>query len=601
MIGARPHHDGSPLYVSDDAPSIGSVVQVRVRIPAEFGAVKSVTVRSDPDHEPRWSNGAHLGVRDGWSWWEADVLMSNPQIGYRFLIVRADGSHEWLDAMGSHVGESSDADDFRLVAYPAPPAWGRSSVMYQIFPDRFARSDRAASRHTPPWAVLANWDDEPIHSGPDTGAQLYGGDLDGVIDHLDHLERLGVDLIYLTPFFPARSNHRYDAWSFDHVDELLGGDAALQRLVTAAHERGFRVLGDLTTNHTGDSHEWFTSSRGRPDAPESEFYYWLDDEQTNYVSWLGVQSLPKLDWKSRELRGRVIEGSESVVAKWLAEPYGLDGWRIDVANMTGRHGADDLNADVRRTLRRTMIEVNPDTLLLAESTNDTAEDFQGDGWHGQMTYASFTRPIWGWLAHRPETPWFFGIPYAGIPAVDGHGVHEANVRFTAHVPWRVRLHTMNALDTHDTARFAGFAHVDTLPTAVGLSMTLPGIPVVFAGDEFALTGDDGEHARRPIPWGRVVDAASTIDMYTSLIALRRSHIALNDGGMRWLHVESDALAFIREHADESVLVIATRAAVTFDLAVEGTALVGDITIEAGRVRTDGPAFGAWQLPGVQHP
>ena len=154
-----------------------------------------------------------------------------------------------------------------------------------------------------------------------------------------------------------------------------------------------RVIGDLTSNHSGDAHEWFVASHLHSGAAESEFYYWLDPEQKTYVSWLGVPSLPKFNCNSAELRTRLIEGPDSVVAKWLKPPYNLDGWRIDVANMTGRYLDQDFNAEVRQIIRKTMIDINPETLLLGESTNDGASDFQGDGWHGAMTYTNFTRPI----------------------------------------------------------------------------------------------------------------------------------------------------------------------------------------------------------------
>jgi glycosidase len=130
----------------------------------------------------------------------------------------------------------------------------------------------------------------------------------------------------------------------------------------------------------------------------SRLYYFHDAAHTTYETWLDAATLPKFDWNSAELRRRFIEGPDSVVARWLAEPYGIDGWRIDVANMTGRLGAEDLNAVVRQTVRRTMIEVSSDTLLLAESTNDAASDLQGDAWHGGMTYPAFTRGVWSWLA-----------------------------------------------------------------------------------------------------------------------------------------------------------------------------------------------------------
>ena len=102
-----------------------------------------------------------------------------------------------------------------------------------------------------------------------------------------HIERLGANVIYLTPVFPAGSTHRYDATTFEHVDPLLGGDEALASLARAAHARGMRVVSDLTTNHTGDKHEWFT-------AGERELY--LFDEDGDYEAWWGIKTLPKLNW-----------------------------------------------------------------------------------------------------------------------------------------------------------------------------------------------------------------------------------------------------------------------------------------------------------------
>ncbi len=378
-----------------------------------------------------------------------------------------------------------------------------------------------------------------------------------------------------------------------------------------AHERGFHVIGDLTSNHSGDAHEWFVASHRHPGTPESEFYYWKDEGQEDYVSWLGVPSLPKFNWSSGELRRRFIQGPDSVVAKWLEPPYSLDGWRIDVANMTGRYLAEDLNEEVRQTVRETMIDINPDTILLGESTNDATSDFQGDGWHGAMTYANFTRPLWGWLSTPGETNWFYGLPYGRLPQYTGREFLQAHLRFTAGLPWRVRLHTMNALDTHDTARFANRAMDGAIPVAVGMSMTLPGIPVVFMGDELGALGDDGEHSRTTMPWDTLDDHDARITLYSELIHLRTSHVALTEGGIRWLHADDDLLVYIREHTDESVLVAAARAGFDLTLPRQSVAghplsLFGDGVAQgtpAGmHLSGTGPSFSVWQLPGVTlHP
>ncbi|WP_198413040.1 glycoside hydrolase family 13 protein [Cryobacterium sp. HLT2-28] len=610
-----PHHDGSPLHVSTPNPELGESVTVRVRIPESFGTVASVYARSNPDKEPRFDAARLLGAADGWQWWEAAIVVENPVHGYRFLIDLADGTHWWLNATGLSDIETLDTEDFKLLAYPAAPDWAASSVIYQIFPDRFGRSPAADARETPEWGIPAAWDDPVDQVGPGRSHQFYGGDLDGIVLHLDHLQRLGVTLIYLTPVFPAGSNHRYDASSFGEVDEALGGDAALVRLVEAAHDRGFKVIGDLTSNHSGDRHEWFRAAHLSPDAAESSFYYWLDAEHGSYTSWFGVPTLPKFNWASAELRTRFIEGPGSVVAKWLQAPFHLDGWRIDVANMTGRLAGEDLNAEVRQTIRRTMIEANPDTLLLGESTNDASADFQGDGWHGAMTYTNFTRPLWSWLS-RPGSPSssFFGLPYSSIPQYDGHQFVATHQRFVAGFPWRTRLSTMNALDTHDTPRFRTHAIDRGVPVAFGMSVTLPGIPMIFAGDEFGLVGVDGEHSRTPIPWPSVDEpqVADTIELYSALIHLRTGHPALTEGGMRWLHVGEDVLVYLRETAGESVLLVAARAAgeaVVPGWAVAGaeaaTRLFGDaeLGVDAGGIRFTvvGPSFTAWALPGVRLP
>ncbi len=208
-------------------------------------------------------------------------------------------------------------------------------------------------------------------------------------------------MLYLTPVFEGRSNHRYDAVSFDQVDPALGGDEALERLIVAAHQRGIRVLGDLTTNHTGSGHEWFLTAQADAASPEAGFYRFRHHPD-DYVAWWDIPSLPKLDHANAELRARLYEGKGSIVARWLRA--GLDGWRIDVANMTGRMGGDDLANDVARRIRATMQEVNPEAWLLAEHGHDASADLVGDGWDGTMDYQGFTRPVWVWLNAEGTTP-----------------------------------------------------------------------------------------------------------------------------------------------------------------------------------------------------
>lgn len=607
-----PHHDGSELYspVPTGAPS--NVRRPRLRVPRSFEAVASAWLRVVIDGEPQFHPMREIAAPfdgDDAQWWEGVFTVANPVTSYRFLLNTARGGGVWLNPEGIDEVEPLDALDFRATTFAAPPAWAGEQIMYQVFPDRFARSQAADERTTPEWAIAASWDDAVVHRGPDTPRQFFGGDLDGIAERLDHLEALGVTMIYLTPFFPAQSNHRYDATTFDRVDPMLGGDEALIRLVQSAHARGIRVIGDLTTNHTGDAHEWFQQAFGDPTADEADFYYWTDSAHTEYLAWYDVPSLPKLNWNSRELRRRFIEGPHSIVAKWLLPPYCLDGWRIDVANMTGRQGEDDLNALVQRTLRQTMDEVAPGSVLFAESTNDSSRDFDGSGWHAPMSYAAFTRPLWHWL-RRPESAprHHYGIPYDRTPTASAEGFARAFRRFSAPMPWSVRALAMNAIDTHDTPRFAERADAALQLVAAGLSFTLPGTPVLFAGDEFGLRGSDGEASRTPLPWGS--DAVLAPE-YARLAALRAACPALRTGGMRWLHAGIDAIAFVREGNESSQLVVACRSAAEFSLPVSSLAgrpideftpaalTFGDLTVDRAadrlRWRTSGPALGVWSL------
>ncbi|HEY5879222.1 MAG TPA: glycoside hydrolase family 13 protein [Nakamurella sp.] len=547
------HHDGSSLYVGAQTPSFGDRVPIRVRVPRSAG-VDGVYLRVVEDAEPRYLPATGSGHVDGEDWYTAEITVHNPVTGYRVLLDRGAAGYTWLNGTGEHPREVSDRHDFRLTTYDPGPDWGPDSVVYQIFPDRFARS---TVRELPDWAVPAQWDDPVEHRGPDTPRQFYGGDLDGIVEHLDHVVDLGATAIYLTPIFPARSNHRYNATSFDSVDPLLGGDEALARLSTAGHARGLHLIGDFTTNHSGDDHAWFTAALAG--GPERGFYYFDSDSSDGYVSWMGHRTLPKFNLESAELRDRLFGRGDSVVARWLRPPFDLDGWRIDVANMTGRYGPFDHGHDVARELRATLDAVRPGSALLAEHCHDFSTDLIGDGWQGAMNYAGFTRPVWSWLTATDNGLGFLGMPQR-VPRRTGGDTAATMRDFLASTPWKVALRHWNLLASHDTPRFRT---VTGDPVAVrlgvGLQMTYPGAPMIFAGEELGLAAVDGEHARTPMPWSHPESwDRDTLATFRELIALRRAHPALRTGGLRWVIVTDDAIGYLRETADERLLVVVAR-------------------------------------------
>jgi len=574
----EPHHDGSDVYVLERPTELGGEAVVRVHVPRD---VETVALRWVEDGEGR----GVAAKRDGEGLWSARFPVPNPHVRYRWLLSGGDVGYAWLNGLGVIPHDVPDADDFMISLDPGGPAWHLESVVYEIFPDRFATT--GAAGEPPAWAIRRGWDELPTGRGPETPYEWFGGDLGGVEAHLDHIESLGANVIYLTPIFPAGSTHRYDSTTFDRVDPLLGGDEALESLSRAAHARGMRVISDLTTNHTGDKHEWFVGG-------ERELY--LFDESGDYESWWGIKSLPKLNWLSPELRKRM----QATARQWLQPPYSLDGWRVDVANMSGRTGDTDVNAEVAPMLRDVL---NEDSLLVAENFHDFRSDFRG--WHGVMNYAGFSRPVWTWLRGEVEIP-YFGLPVA-MPRLGGSASVATMRAFRAGVPWQFVLHSWSILDSHDSPRFRTIAGSrDRQLVGIGLQMTMPGVPMVFAGDELGLEGAWGEDARRTMPWNRQ-DAWDTalLGEYRRLIALRRSSPALARGGIRFAFVDDDVIVYLRESTGERLLCLASRdehAPVRLPLSGLGAreleCLYGsDAELESDEavLPAAGPSFHVWRL------
>jgi alpha-glucosidase len=616
-----PHHDGSPASVATPrgqvvaAPELGSRTTVRVAVPHAAG-LRAVHLRTVEDGEPiyRAARRTHRGAAV--DLWEAEVPQVTPSQRYRFEL---DGPQRsgWLTQRGFLEHDVPDTWDFALVTAPPPPTWAADAVLYQIFPDRFARA--GASDDWPSWAEPAGWDDPVAAQHPSSMRQLYGGDLPGIAAHVDHLDRLGVTGVYLTPIFPGASNHRYNATSFAEVDPFLGGDAALVALSRVLHDRGIRLIGDLTLNHSGSAHPWFRAAQADPDAPEAGFYHFIEHPD-RYHAWQGVPSLPKFDHRDPELRRRLYEGPDSVAARYLAAPFHLDGWRIDAANMAGRLGGFDASHELQRTLLATMAAVRPDGYLLAEHCHDATADLQGSGWHGTMDYSGFTRPVWTWLADPAREVRLLGPP-APIRRRGGATTALTMDLFRGQLPWRSVVHGMNLLGSHDTARWAHVAG-DRARRHVGLVwlLTAAGVPSLFYGDELGL-GADVEQAgapdtatRQPMPWHRPDrwDEA-TLALTRQLIALRRASPALRGGGSRWVHLDDDVVVFLREHPAERVLVQLTRgpvAPVELDAAVLDAAGAhaaldhDDLEVVGGRPRlpaADGPTGRVWRLPPADLP
>jgi alpha-glucosidase len=565
-----PHHDGSSLYVSDSAPSIGDSITLKVRVPNSYHFEKGF-IRVYEDGEPRSYELKAGKQNDVESWYEVKITVVNLHTVYRFVFVAKD-KYDWLNAFGLSSHDVHSNNDFQIVAVPSNPEWIKSSVFYQVFPDRFAKSGK--NYKVPDWAHPRDWNELPRGRSKFTGTELYGGDLLGVEQHLDHINDLGVNGIYFTPFFSARSNHRYDASSFDEVDPILGGNKALFSLVKKSNKLGIRVMGDLTSNHCGAGHPWLAKAKKNKKSKERSYFYWDKSVKHGYVGWWGLESLPKLNFNSKALRNEMYKGKNSIVRKWIGSKYGMSGWRIDVGNMTGRLGADNLHDEVMHGIRKAMDETNPNAWLIAENGDFVASDLNGLGWHGAMNYQGFMRPVWNWLNRNSEIGGGFqGLPFE-MPRISGSQLVNSMKQFNASVPWRSVTASMVLLDSHDTARFRTVVNGDVAShlSAMTMVLTYPGVPSIFAGDEIGLEGAWGEDGRRTINW----DDRSGWDHQfmgevKSLISVRKNNDALINGGLRWIATESDYIAYLRESKKQSVLVLVSRTAidVTVDLSKFG--------------------------------
>jgi alpha-glucosidase len=559
------HHDGSGRYVQktrEGECQPGDIVTLRLRASMD-APLERVFIRTSPDGEQQFIEMKLHKSQPPCNWWEANLQLTMPSVNYRFLLFSADGVW-WLNGEGLHPHNPTDSADFRILAGYSAPGWVHSSVFYQIFPDRFADGDpennvRDGEFHY--WGMPAKsrgWG-EPLSTGREALVEFFGGDLQGVESRLDYLAELGVNALYLNPVFTAYSNHRYDVIDYNNVDPHLGGNKALVSLSRALRERNMRLILDIVPNHCGYFHPWFQASLADPNSPEAQFFTFHQHPE-NYESWLGVKSLPKFNYRSQALREIMYTGPQSIFRTWLRPPYSADGWRLDVANMLARQGADQLGLEVGWGIRQAIKDENPEAYILGENFFDGTAQLQGDCWDAVMNYSGFAKPLWYWLSG-------FNIRQHGQPskveskiAWTTQAMVDTWQAFRASIPWEIACQQYNLLGSHDTERIlrvvAGDPSLARL--AAGILMTYMGAPGIYYGDEIGLGHDQMEAARFCMSWNRSEWDTDLLSFYQKLIHLRRTSPALLDGGFQVLATEADTLAYLRDAETEQVIVIARR-------------------------------------------
>ncbi len=404
-----------------------------------------------------------------------------------------------------------------------------------------------------------------------------GGDLMGVVEHLDYLVSLGVTAVYFTPVFQSASNHRYHTHDYERVDPMLGGTPALRSMVDEAHNRGMRVVLDGVFNHA--SRGFFPFHDILENGPNSAYLDWFTvkdfplyaydlDKSPNYQAWWGLPALPKFNTSCPEVR----EFLWGIGRKWI--DFGIDGWRLDVPNEID----DD---DFWREFRSRIRAAKPDAYIVGEVWTDAQRWLKGDMWDAVMNY-QFTR--------------------ACIAFFIGDGVEEADLRKTSLFPTgpttaeafrrnierllglyhpNITAVMLNLLGSHDMARFVSLAKgdVSALELATLFQMTYPGAPSIYYGDEIGLAGGHDPANRGAFPWHQT-DLWNTelLHEFQRLIALRQKRPSLRRGSMQFLWASGGVVAYARQHGEETTIVVlnAGRQTRRLDLPVEN--LLGEGTV-----------------------
>ena len=452
------------------------------------------------------------------------------------------------------------------------PDWVYGSVMYQVFPERFANG---RSEINPENTV--EWGSVP------TRLDFQGGDLYGVIDKLDHIESLGVNILYLNPIFLSGSTHKYDSWDHFKVEPTLGGDDGLRDLISNCHDRNIKVILDCSLNHVHPRHfafqdivkngenseykNWFTIFDypvrliHRPhlyantykvgwDGNEEEYKRYLektfdetkvpvevrDDDgpivEPSYKAWWGVPDMPKVNFESKEARQWALD----VTKHWI-ENFDIDGWRMDVAK--------ELDFSFWKEFRDIAHKANKDTLLISEIFGDTSQWLQGDRFDGTMNY-SFREAMTDYFATKRINNKEFADSLANLYSM---------------YSFEALSSCQNLLSSHDVKRFLNRCgnEEDGILGAIFLQATFPGIAGIYYGDEIGLGGADDPFNREPFPWHSEESWNSTILDYTKkLMNIKKSSSIFKYGRFELLDDNEQFVAFRRILKDESMLCIINR-------------------------------------------
>jgi glycosidase len=419
------------------------------------------------------------------------------------------------------VGPGDDGGPGGPPTTAASAAWPDDAVVYHVFVDRFADGDGSneAAGAVDHDAALMDW---------------MGGDLAGVREHLDHVVAVGANTLWLSPVTPGPGYHGYHPTDLTDVDPRFGTVEELRGLVDDAHARGVKVVYDLVLNHTSNQHPWFAAAQASCDGPYVDYYEFRECPD-RYAGFAGLDELPELDLDHPEVRAWVFD---EVLPFWL-DDIGVDGFRLDHAQGPSRDFWAAFDAAIEARW--------PGTLLL------------GEVWAQQAIITGYGDVLDAATAFPLRDRLVAVIARGG----DVRALHQPVEALLAGDGPRPATY----VSSHDQPRFLTETRGDTrrLALAYGALLTLPGLPVVYYGDEVGL-GQSGDHRavethqdryfREPMGWDPADWDTEVLATVSRLARLRTTTPALHSGDYVPLVTEGDTLVFERVAADgERILVV----------------------------------------------
>ena len=436
--------------------------------------------------------------------------------------------------------------------------WIEGGVIYQIFVDRFNRGkDTPLGKD----AVLNSDWDNGIPQYPDyPGAPLknnmfFGGNLSGIIEKIPYLSTLGVNCIYLSPICKAASNHKYDTGDYFSIDPSFGDDVTFRELLEKAHQAGMRIILDGVFNHTGDDSVYFNKYGNYPtvgayqskDSPYNDWYYFKDFPD-KYECWWDISILPKLNLSNSEVREYFLSCS-GVLAHYLE--LGADGFRLDVA--------DELDDAFIASAKERLCSFGEDKILFGEVWEDASS---------KEAYGQLKRYYWGnELDGVMNYPLRKGLVNF-IKDGETSSLLYALETVYRNAPMEIANSQMNFLGTHDTERIlsalsnVSFDHMSNdeiafyrlplcereeaikrLKIAYVALATLPGVVMLFYGDEMGMEGYKDPFNRLPFPWNK--GDQNICAFMQILFSFRRNNAIYKNGKFQLIQLTDSRFVFAR--------------------------------------------------------